>query len=137
MLYRTDYPVRLPASSQNDNSFRYPSVSGSSSDAIIDFGIDGLKDYVKETPEARREANHNINRMNAEKITASEASMIRLRDIMMSIMLEQAKEIRNDRPITTEDMSNIIVDYLAQSGLDEKAQKIVKKLCLHLFKGKE
>ena len=122
-----------------------------------------LKEYARENPEARREANHDINRMNAEKITASEASMIRLRDIMMSIlkdmkeaydskpsdidtvqptemmsiMFEQAKEIHNERPVTTEDMSNILVDYLAQSGLDEKAQKIVKKLCLHLFKGKE
>lgn len=108
-----------------------------SRNVMIDFGIDALKDYTRETPDVRREATHDINRMNAEKITVSEASMIRLRDIMMSIMLEQAKEIRNDCPITTEDMSNIIVDYLAQSGLDEKAQKIVKKLCLHLFKGKE
>ena len=134
-----------------------------SRNAMIDFGIDALKDYVRDTPEARREATHDINRMNAEKITASEASMIRLRDIMMSIlkdmkeaydskpsdidtvqptemmsiMFEQAKEISNDRPVTTEDMSNILVDYLAQSGLDEKAQKILKKLCLQMFKGTE
>ena len=117
-----------------------------SRNAMIDFGIDALKDYARETPEARREATHDINRMNAEKITASEASMIRLRDIMMSIlkdmkeaydskpsdtntsqltemmsvMFEQAEEIRKERPVTAEDMSNIIVDYLAQTGLDEK-----------------
>ena len=99
-----------------------------SRNAMIDFGIDALKDYVRGTPEARREATHDINRMNAEKITASEVSMIRLRDIMMSIMLEQVKEIRNERPVTTEDMSNIIVDYSAQSGLDEEAQKSEKAL---------
>ena len=107
-----------------------------SRNAMIDFGIDALKDYARETPEARREATHDINRINAEKITSSEASMIRLRDIMMSIlkdmkeaydskpsdidtvqptemmsiMLEQTKEIRNDRPITTEDMSDILVN---------------------------
>ena len=107
---------------------------------MIDFGIDALKDYVRETPEARREANHDINRMNAEKITASEASMIRLRDIMMSIlrdmketynsvpadtdtaqiaeimsiMFEKAKEIREERPVTAEDMSNIVINYLEQ-----------------------
>ena len=101
--------------------------------------------------------------MNAEKITASEASMIKLRDIMMSIlkdmkeaydstpsdtdisqltemmsvMFEQAEEIRKERPVTAEDMSNIVVNYLAQTGLDEKAQKILKKLCLQMFKGTE
>ena len=75
--------------------------------------------------------------MNAEKITASEASMIRLCDIMMSVMFEQAEEIRMERPVTAEDMSNIVVNYLSQTGLDEKAQKIVKKLCLQMFKGTE
>ena len=102
--------------------------------AMIDFGIDALKEYARENPEARIEANHDINRMNAEKITASEASMIRLRDIMMSIMFKQAKGIRNERPVTTEDMSDILVDYIAQGGLDEKAQKLLKKLCLQMFK---
>ena len=70
-------------------------------------------------------------------LTASEASMIRLRDIMMSVMLEQAEEIRKERPVTAEDMSNTAVNYLAQTGLDEKAQKLLKKLCLQRFKGTE
>ncbi len=131
-----------------------------SRNAMIDFGIDALKDYVWETQEARREANHDINRMNAEKITASEASMIRLRDIMMSIlkdmkeaydnkpadidtsqltemmnaMFEQAEEIRKKRPVTAEDMTNIVVNYLAKTGLDEKVQKLLEKLCLQIFK---
>ena len=105
-----------------------------SRNAMIDFGIDALKDYARETPEARREATHEINRMNAEKITATEASMIRLRDIMMSVMFEQAEEIRIERTVTAEDMSNIVVNYLAQTGLDEKAQKLLKKLCLQMFK---
>ena len=104
---------------------------------MIDFGIDALKEYARDNPEARIEANHDINRMNAEKITASETSMIRLRDIMMSIMFEQAKEIRNERPVTTNDMSNIVVNYLAQTGLDEKAQQLLKKLCMQMFKGTE
>ena len=134
-----------------------------SRNAIIDFGIDALKDYAREIPEARREAAHDINRMNAEKITASEASMIKLRDIMMSIlkdmkeaydskpsdidisqltemmsvMFERAEEIRKERTVTAEDMSNIVVNYLAQTGLDEKSQRLLKQLCLQMFKGKE
>ena len=48
--------------------------------------IDALKDYARETQGARRESNHYINRMNAEKISSSETSMIRPRDIMMSIL---------------------------------------------------
>lgn len=136
-----------------------PAVQSKS--AIIDFGIDTLKDYARETPDARKEATHDINRMNAEKITASEASIIRLRDIMMSIlkdmketydskpsdidtsqliemmsvMFEQAEEIRKERPVTAEDMTNTVVYYLAQTGLDEKAHKMLKELCLHMFKG--
>ena len=58
--------------------------------------------------------------MNAKKITSFETSMIRLRDIMMSVMFEQAEEIRKEHPVTAEDMSNIVVNYLAQTGLDEK-----------------
>ena len=129
-----------------------------SRNAMIDFGIDTLKDYVREIPEARREASHDINRMTAEKITSTEASMTKLRDIMMSILKDMKKaydskptdidtsqltemmnimfeqEIRKVRPVTAEDMSNIVVNYLAQTGLDEKAQKLLKKLCLQMFK---
>lgn len=52
-------------------------------------------------------------------------------------MFEQAEKIRKERPVTAEDMSNIVVNYLTQTGLDEKAQKILKKLCLQMFKGTE
>lgn len=123
-----------------------------SRNALIDFGIDALKDYARETPEVRREANHDINRMNAEKITSTEASVTKLRDIMMSIlkdmkkaydskpadidtsqlteimnaMYEQADAVRQEHPVTPEDMANIVVDYLAQTGLDNKAQELLK-----------
>ena len=50
-----------------------------------------LNSFIWETPEARRKANHDINRMTAEKITASEASMNKLRDIMMSILKDMKK----------------------------------------------
>lgn len=134
-----------------------------SRNALIDFGIDALKDYARETPEVRREANHDINRMNAEKISSTEASMVKLRDIMMSIlrdikeaynsepvdndasqvtemmniMFEQAKTIRKERPVTAEDMSEIVVNYVAQTGLDEKAQKLLKRLCLQILNSKK
>ena len=56
---------------------------------------------------------------------------------MMSVMLEQTEEIRMERPVTAEDMTNIVVNYLAQTRLDEKAQKLLKKLCMQMFKGTE
>lgn len=134
-----------------------------SRNTIIDFGIDTLKDYAKETPTARKEAIHDINRMNAEKITSDEASMIKLRDIMMRIlkdmkeandgepadidtsqltemihaMYEQAEVIRQERPVTAEDMTDIVVNYVAQTGLNEKAQELLKALCLQMFKDTE
>lgn len=134
-----------------------------SRNAVIDFGVDTLKDYAKETPAARKEAIHDINRMNAEKITSDEASMMKLRDIMMRIlkdmketydskpadidtsqltemmnaMYEQAETIRIKRPVTAEDMTDIVVNYVAQTGLDEKAQELLKALCLRMFKDTE
>lgn len=131
-----------------------------SRNAIIDFGIDALKDYTKETPAAQKEAIHDINRMNAEKVTSDEASIIKLRDIimrilkdmkeaydnnpadidtsqlteMMNTMYKQAEAIRQEHPVTAEDMSDIVVNYVAQTGLDEKAQKLLKTLCLQMFK---
>lgn len=96
--------------------------------------IDALKDYAWETSKISRKANHDINRMTFEKITSSEVSMIRLRDIMMSVMFEQAEEIRRKCLVTAEEMSNIVVNYPVQIGLDEKAQKPLKKPCLQMFK---
>ena len=49
---------------------------------------------------------------------------------MMSIMLEQAEEIQKERPVTPEDMANIVVNYLAQTGLNEETQELVKEVCL-------
>ncbi len=95
--------------------------------------------------------------MNAEKITSDEASMMKLRDIMIRIlkdmkeaydgkpadidtsqltemmyaMYEQAEAIRQEHPVTAEDMSDIVVNYVSQTGLDEKA------LCLQIFKDTE
>ena len=117
-----------------------------SRNTIIDFGIDTLKDYAKETPTARKEA-----------------SMIKLRDIMMRIlkdmkeandgepadidtsqltemihaMYEQAEVIRQERPVTAKDMTDIVVNYVAQTGLNEKAQELLKALCLQMFKDTE
>ena len=56
---------------------------------------------------------------------------------MMSVMFEQAEETRKERPVTAENMSNIVVNYLAQTRLDEKAQELLKALCLQMFKSAE
>lgn len=56
---------------------------------------------------------------------------------MMSVMFEQSEEIRKERPVTAEDMTNIIINYLARTGIDEKTQKLLKELCLQMFKGTE
>ncbi len=52
---------------------------------------------------------------------------------MMSAMHGQAEMIRQERPVTAEDMANIVADYLAQTGLDEKSRELLKTLCLQLF----
>lgn len=52
-------------------------------------------------------------------------------------MYEQADAIRQERPVTPEDMANIVVNYLAQTGLDEKAQELLEALCLQMLKDTE
>ena len=52
---------------------------------------------------------------------------------MMSAMHGQAEMIRQERPVTAEDMANIVADYLAQTGLDEKSRELLKTLCLQMF----
>lgn len=86
-----------------------------------------------------QKCNHDINRINAEKLTSTEASMTKLRDIMknmketydskpaantsqiremMNTMFAQADAIRQERPVTAENLTNIVVNYLVRSGLD-------------------
>lgn len=134
-----------------------------SRNAIIDFGIDTLKGYAMERPEVRRDAVHDINHMNAEKITSTEASMTKLRDIMMNIlkdmkkaydsepadidtsqltemmnaMYEQADAIRQERPVTPEDMAKLVTEHLAHAGFDKKTQELLMELFLQILKGVE
>lgn len=56
---------------------------------------------------------------------------------MMHAMYEQAEAIRQERPVTTEDMTDIVVNYVVQTGLNEKTQELLKTLCLQMFKGTE
>lgn len=77
---------------------------------------------------------HGINRINAKKNTSSKASIIRLHDIMMSTMFKQSEGIRQEPPVTAANMTNIVMNYLAPTELDEKAQELLKELCLQMFK---
>ena len=95
MIESRNFPRFLDYAQANFEDANAPAFQ--SRNAMIDFGIDALKGYARVTPEARRETTYDINRMNAEKITASDASMIRLRDIMMSI-LKDMKEAYDSKP---------------------------------------
>lgn len=52
-------------------------------------------------------------------------------------MLKQAEEIRKERPVTPEDMANIVVNYLAQTGLNEETPELVKEVRLQMLEGAE
>ena len=53
--------------------------------------------------------------------------------VIINLHLKNNLEIRQERPVTAEDMANIVADYLAQTGLDEKSRELLKTLCLQLF----
>lgn len=53
----------------------------------------------------------------------------------MNAMYEQADAIHQECFVTAEDMADIVVNYVAQTGFNEKTQELLKTLCLQMFKG--
>jgi transcriptional regulator with XRE-family HTH domain len=129
---------------------------------IINLATSSIKDFVKDNPEKRVEAGHDIRKLNAQKIGGDEADLTKIRNIFMNILRDikegygephddmsqmefqemlseiktQADVIQEERKVTEEDMAGIVTSMLSESGMadmDETEMLLFYELMKHMF----
>lgn len=136
-----------------------------SRNAIIDIGTANIKDFIKEHPEHRIEGQHDIRRLNAEKVTGTEADLEKIKSIFLSMLKDIKKEYDvPQQDISTEelkkqittmkkqaifqkkkkpnfdenDMPRIVMGMFQSTGmdLDEYEQEMFRKMMVHMLQRK-
>lgn len=136
-----------------------------SRNAVIDMGTADIKDFIKEHPEHRVEGQHDIRRLNAEKVTGTEADLEKIKSIFLSMLKDIKKEYdvsqkdisteelkkqmttvkkqaifqKNQKPRFNEnDMAGIVMGMFQNTGmdLDEYEQGLFQELMVHILKRK-
>lgn len=117
MLEHPYFPVLLDTASAY---FTESHNSGfAARNAIIDIGTTDMKDFIKEHPEHKIEIQHDIRRINAEKITGTEADLEKIKSIFLS-MLKDIKKEYPQHDISIDELKNRIVSIKKQALLQNK-----------------
>ena len=133
--------------------------------AIIDIGTADIKDFIKEHPEQKIEGQHDVRRLNAEKVTGTEADLEKIKSIFLSMLKDIKKEYdvsqqdistdelkkqmasmknkallqKKKKPSFNEtDMAGIVMGIFRNTGmdLDEYEQELFQKLMVHMLQRK-
>lgn len=133
--------------------------------AIIDIGTADIKDFIKEHPKHKVEGQHDIRRLNAEKITGTEADLEKIKSIFLSMLKDIKKEynaLKRDisaeelkKQMTTmkkqamfhkkkkqsfneNDMAKIVMGMFQNTSmdLDEYEQELFQKMMVHMLQRK-
>lgn len=132
--------------------------------AIIDLGTTDIRNFIKENPEHRAEGMHDLRRLNAEKITGTEADFEKIKSIFMSMLKDikkdyaappddistvelkqQISEMKNQatnlamkkqHQFDAGDMTQIIMGMLGGLDLDEFEKQKFQELTLHMLQRK-
>ena len=133
--------------------------------AIIDIGTADIKDFIKEHPEQKIEGQHDIRRLNAEKVTGTEADLEKIKSIFLSMLKDIKKDYdvpkqdigadelkkqmtsmkkrallqKKKKPSFNEtDMANIVIGMFQNTrmDLDEYEQELFQKLMVHMLQRK-
>ncbi len=136
-----------------------------SRNAIIDMGTADIKDFIKEHPEHRVNGQHDIRKLNAEKVTGTEADLEKIKSIFLSMLKDIKKEYdilqqdistdelkkkmesmkkqallqKKKKPSFNEtDMAGIVMGIFRNTGmdLDEYEQELFQKLMVHMLQRK-
>ena len=133
--------------------------------AVIDMGTVSLKELIKENPDCKKETQHGIREINAQKITGTEADIEKIKSIFLIILKDIKKEF--DIPlsdVSTEelqkqlanmrkqalfqkkknprfnetDMAKLVMNMFQNIGmdLDEYEQELFQKMMVHMFQRK-
>ena len=133
--------------------------------AIIDIGTADIKDFIREHPEQKIEGQHDVRRLNAEKVTGTEADLEKIKSIFLSMLKDIKKEYdvpqqdistdelkkkmasmknqallqKKKKPSFNEtDMAGIVMGIFRNTGmdLDEYEQELFQKLMVHMLQRK-
>lgn len=133
--------------------------------AIIDIGTADIKEFIKAHPEHKTEGQHDIRRLNAEKVTGTEADLEKIKSIFLSILKDIKKDYdvpkqdigadelkkqmtsmkkrallqQKKKPSFNEiDMAGIVMGMFQNTGmdLDEYEQELFQKLMVHMLQRK-
>ena len=133
--------------------------------AIIDIGTADIKDFIKEHPEYKIEGQHDIRRLNAEKVTGTEADLEKIKSIFLSMLKDIKKEYdipqqdisaeelkkqmsnmkkqamfqkKKKQSFNENDMAKIVMGMFQNIGmdLDEYEQELFQKMMVHMFQRK-
>lgn len=137
----------------------------SARNAIIDIGTADIKDFINEHPEHKVDGLHDVRRLNAEKVTGTEADLEKIKSIFLSMLKDIKKEYdvpqqdisteelkkqiismkkqaisqKKKKPSFSEnDMARIVMGMFQSTGmdLDEYEQELFQKLMAHMLQRK-
>ena len=127
---------------------------------IIDLGTSNIKDFIEAHPEQKIEVNHDIRKLNATKITGTDADYEKIKSIFLSMLKDIKKKMdAPEKDITSEElraqikqihkeatvakrknrlaenkMAEITASMLSQAQFDEEERKIFQDLLVHVMK---
>ncbi len=163
MLEHPYFPVLLDTANAYFTEAHNPGFAARN--AIIDIGTADIKDFIKEHPEHKIEGQHDIRRLNAEKVSGTEADFEKIKSIFLSMLKDIKKEYdvsqqdisaeelkkqmttmkkqamlqKKKKPSFNEtDMAKIVMGMFQNTGmdLDEYEQELFQKLMVHMFQRK-
>ncbi|WP_373249135.1 helix-turn-helix domain-containing protein [Mediterraneibacter gnavus] len=128
---------------------------------VIDMAVTDISQYVKSNPEKTSEGYKDIRKLNAEKVTGTEADLEKLKSIFLSMLRDIKKEYaepqedissdefqnqmkemkkqalqqkKKQHSFNENDMTNIVMGMLGGVDLDEYERQKFQELTLHLLK---
>lgn len=119
MLEHPYFPVLLDTANAYFTEAHYTGFA--SRNAIIDIGTANIKDFIKEHPEHRIEGQHDVRRLNAEKVTGTEADLEKIKSIFLSMLKDIKKEYDvPQQDISTEELKKQIITMKKQAIFQKK-----------------
>ena len=89
--------------------------------AIIDIGTTDIKELIKEHPEHKIEGQHDIRRLNAEKVSGTEADFEKIKSIFLSMLKDIKKEYDvSQQDISAEELKKQMATLKKQAMLQKK-----------------
>lgn len=92
---------------------------------IIDLGTANIKDFIEAHSEHKVEGNHDIRKLNAEKITGTDADYEKIKSIFLSMLKDIKKSMEKpEKDITSEELRTQIKQIHKEATVTKKKNKL-------------